>query len=657
MGSGFSRKAMGSGFSREAKFESPAAEAIYIYLQQEGSKIYTGAEKNTVLKPMLAHVCKDLGKLPAGKKQIHFSLQNLALGEAGGVMLCKLIQEHLEIDDLSIVNCQIPDSQMATIYSNLNIPRGMRKLNLSGNGIGELALPKILLAFNGHMGKSIQSLVVGDIPFSEEQLSSFLIRLYSVPKLEYLDISQLKLPSVMYPIIMGALFTNHTLREIKFPPSTDQAFLDRARLHMDRNQVVNEIMDFVIDRALDWNTVLEYRLHAMRKGKTKPSEQDGAHGGPSKHAPAEAKPTIFLPLEPIVPTEQELIPILCDFGHASMQGTRDTMEDEIILCPRLRVCEGSWPTETIMAAMADDGNGIGNGIGNGANIESSGTVAGGNAIGGGSGCGHGGRWQSVAVANGGNGAGAVASGGSGWGQGPGRWWESAFGVFDGHGGRECAVYAARSSGVGVRSLLQAGTEGQTAVAEALLQTERNLLHARVPAGTCALMVHLALGRIHVAGVGDSLLVASDVAPGARAGRCVYQSVRRRPTDPQERRRIEAHGGFVTGNGRLNGVLGVSRALGDAALKPLVSPQPESDTLLWRPATGHTLHLLLACDGVWDVADPAKAAENVTRMGSARSAARKIRNYAKSKGSKDNITVIVLQIHNARFAGSLRAQNA
>ena len=46
----------------------------------------------------------------------------------------------------------------------------------------------------------------------------------------------------------------------------------------------------------------------------------------------------------------------------------------------------------------------------------------------------------------------------------------------------------------------------------------------------------------------------------------------KPSDGCERARIEAHGGYVT-NGRLLGVISVSRSLGDFNFKPLMTAVP------------------------------------------------------------------------------------
>jgi serine/threonine protein phosphatase PrpC len=52
-----------------------------------------------------------------------------------------------------------------------------------------------------------------------------------------------------------------------------------------------------------------------------------------------------------------------------------------------------------------------------------------------------------------------------------------------------------------------------------------------------------------------------------------------------------------GTARVNGVLAVSRAIGDKDLKPWVSAEPEIHT---RQLTDGDQFIILASDGLWDV---------------------------------------------------------
>lgn len=61
------------------------------------------------------------------------------------------------------------------------------------------------------------------------------------------------------------------------------------------------------------------------------------------------------------------------------------------------------------------------------------------------------------------------------------------------------------------------------------------------------------------------------------------------------------------NKRVNGVLAVSRALGDGSLHPLVSAEPYIAVTSLAPSALPEL-LVLACDGVWDVMADQDAAD-------------------------------------------------
>lgn len=67
------------------------------------------------------------------------------------------------------------------------------------------------------------------------------------------------------------------------------------------------------------------------------------------------------------------------------------------------------------------------------------------------------------------------------------------------------------------------------------------------------------------------------------------------------------GGYVR-NKRVNGVLAVSRALGDGSLHPCVSPEPYITITALQAASAAPELLILACDGVWDVLSDQDSAE-------------------------------------------------
>lgn len=136
-----------------------------------------------------------------------------------------------------------------------------------------------------------------------------------------------------------------------------------------------------------------------------------------------------------------------------------------------------------------------------------------------------------------------------------------------------------------------------------------------------------------------------------------QFMQMQPDRPDEMRRVEAAGGRVINwNGyRILGVLATSRSIGDQYLKPYVISKPEV-TINQRTDTDE--FLILASDGLWDVVSNEVACQVVRKCFAGRikwaaaaevdgtrasRAANVLADLAMSRGSKDNISVIVVDL--------------
>jgi len=103
--------------------------------------------------------------------------------------------------------------------------------------------------------------------------------------------------------------------------------------------------------------------------------------------------------------------------------------------------------------------------------------------------------------------------------------------------------------------------------------------------------------------------------------------------------------FFFGTWRVEGVLAVTRAIGDRRLKKYVSAVPE---IKRRKIQEGDQFLILATDGVWDVLSSQEACEVVlTSGGDVREAARKLTTTAFNRGSLDNITSLVIDLRQFR----------
>ena len=112
----------------------------------------------------------------------------------------------------------------------------------------------------------------------------------------------------------------------------------------------------------------------------------------------------------------------------------------------------------------------------------------------------------------------------------------------------------------------------------------------------------------------------------------------------------AEDGFVDADGQRNGLIGVSRSLGDVALPPPHCAAPSVRYVPLDPARPQTL--VVASDGLWDVVGRdevagilRKAAADAAAAGDCGLAAlaAALRDEAFSRGTSDNVTVAVIKV--------------
>lgn len=171
--------------------------------------------------------------------------------------------------------------------------------------------------------------------------------------------------------------------------------------------------------------------------------------------------------------------------------------------------------------------------------------------------------------------------------------------------------------------------------EAFIEVNDAMRIKGVPHGTTASVVYIRpqLKKCYIANVGDSRVVVF------RKGQPVRLTVDHRPNDPDEENRIKETGGMVV-NQRVNGMLAVTRAIGDSFLEPFVTADPYTTCLDLDEKTDE--FMIIACDGVWDFVSDTDACNIVQQEADPRVASVKLRDFAYNKGSTDNISVIVLR---------------
>ncbi|XP_011101320.1 probable protein phosphatase 2C 25 [Sesamum indicum] len=228
--------------------------------------------------------------------------------------------------------------------------------------------------------------------------------------------------------------------------------------------------------------------------------------------------------------------------------------------------------------------------------------------------------------------------------------QACFGVFDGHGGSKAAEFAADNLNKNIIDEIKrrendaaADDEIQQAVRSGYLTTDSEFLKRDQRGGACCVTALIIRGNLVVSNAGDCRAVSS------RGGVAEALTSDHRPSREDERDRIETLAGFVecrNGVWRVLGSLAVSRGIGDQYLKQWVTAEPETKVL--RLEQEHEF-LLLASDGLWDKVSNQEAVDIARQLcinidkPQPLSACRKLVDLSVSRGSKDDISVMLIQL--------------
>mmetsp|Transcript_11656 Transcript_11656/g.21651 ORF Transcript_11656/g.21651 Transcript_11656/m.21651 type:complete len:463 (+) Transcript_11656:229-1617(+) len=221
---------------------------------------------------------------------------------------------------------------------------------------------------------------------------------------------------------------------------------------------------------------------------------------------------------------------------------------------------------------------------------------------------------------------------------------SVFGMYDGHGGSLCSDFCAKEMSDSIREHPDFPEEPEKVLTESFLALDKILCQVAddvcfFPDGTTATVAVVEHEkRLHIAHVGDtrSILVRKDGN--------YEQLTRDHSCDlPDEVARVVALGGFVrdsAGTPRVQGVIAVTRAIGDAILKPYVIAKPELKSI--DLSSGDYSHLCIATDGVWEqvkMGDVVKIVQDSSPL----EAAGRIAEAAVQNGSEDNATCMIIDL--------------
>ncbi|KAI1337986.1 PP2C-domain-containing protein [Xylariaceae sp. FL0016] len=141
--------------------------------------------------------------------------------------------------------------------------------------------------------------------------------------------------------------------------------------------------------------------------------------------------------------------------------------------------------------------------------------------------------------------------------------------------------------------------------------------------------------LYTANVGDARIIL------CRSGKALRLSYDHKGSDENEGKRIANAGGLILNN-RVNGVLAVTRALGDTYMKDLVTGHPYTTETVIQPEVDE--FMIIACDGLWDVCSDQEAVDLVREMQDPVAAAKVLVDHALSRFSTDNLSCMIVRFN-------------
>ncbi|KAL2181461.1 phosphatase 2C-like domain-containing protein [Thermothelomyces heterothallicus CBS 202.75] len=140
--------------------------------------------------------------------------------------------------------------------------------------------------------------------------------------------------------------------------------------------------------------------------------------------------------------------------------------------------------------------------------------------------------------------------------------------------------------------------------------------------------------LYTANVGDARIIL------CRQGKALRLSYDHKGSDENEGKRITNAGGLILNN-RVNGVLAVTRALGDTYIKDLVTGHPYTTETVIQPELDE--FIIIACDGLWDVCSDQDAVDLVRDIQDPVAAAKLLVDHALSRFSTDNLSCMIIRL--------------
>ncbi|KAI9316047.1 phosphatase 2C-like domain-containing protein [Dichotomocladium elegans] len=216
-----------------------------------------------------------------------------------------------------------------------------------------------------------------------------------------------------------------------------------------------------------------------------------------------------------------------------------------------------------------------------------------------------------------------------------------FAIFDGHAGKATAEWCGKNFHQIFANCLQQHKDKSVpeVLNLAFLEADRLVNTNEGKSSGCTAIVAFVQVKddkvrrvLYTANVGDARAVL------CRNGRAIRLSYDHKGSDQQEAKRITDLGGFMMNN-RVNGILAVTRSLGDCVMKEFVVGNPYTTETDLTPGDDF---LILACDGLWDVCEDQDAVDLIKDVLDPQVASQKLVHHALTNFSTDNLSILVIR---------------
>lgn len=210
-----------------------------------------------------------------------------------------------------------------------------------------------------------------------------------------------------------------------------------------------------------------------------------------------------------------------------------------------------------------------------------------------------------------------------------------FAIFDGHAGKQAAKWCGQNlHSIVEKKLIEDENEDvRDILNESFLEADENIVKTVEGSSGCTAAVAILRWELpenktaseltdlsqhkrmlYTANVGDTRIVLF------RNNKAIRLTYDHKASDKHEINRIEKSGGLIM-KSRVNGMLAVTRSLGDQFFKDLVIGSPYTTSVELNKDTDK--FLIIACDGLWDVISDQQACELIRDIEDSTLAAKKI----------------------------------